>query len=130
MDRNYGWKSEENFNMNEIETVYTETVHLYETDGKKAKKKSNLKTNLSLVLVSSILSSALTGWGLYSKFSGKLEEQAAIYQKAQTTSNIASYNISNIQYTKTALAKGSSVTEIAKKVGPSIIGIRMTTSNS
>lgn len=129
MDKNYGWNIEEKNNIGETEQSNTDTASLYESARKEIKKKSNLKIYISLVLVSSTISSALVGWGLYSKFSDDLSKQAALYQKQQTT-NVKTDNISNIKYEKVALSKGSPVTEIAKKVNPSIVGIRMITGNS
>jgi serine protease Do len=128
MDRNYGWNIEEKNNLGETENLNTNIDGLYESTRKKIKKKSNLKIYISLVLVSSTISSALVGWGLYSKFSDDLSKQAALYQN-QTT-NVTTDNISNMKYEKVALTKGSSVTEIAKKVNSSIVGIRMITGNS
>ena len=39
------------------------------------------------------------------------------------------YNLNGNDISNVALAKGSSVTQIAKKMGPSVVGIRMTTNN-
>ncbi|HEY9059551.1 MAG TPA: trypsin-like peptidase domain-containing protein [Pseudobacteroides sp.] len=127
MDKNYGWNIEEKNNLDETEQSNTDG--LYDSTGKKIKNKFNLKKYISLVLVSSTISSALVGWGLYSKFSDELSKQAALYQKYQTT-NVMTDNAGNIKYEKVALTKGSPVTEIAKKVNPSIVGIRMVTGNS
>lgn len=96
---------------------------------KKVKRKSNIKTAISLILVSSVISSSLVGGFLYTKFSAELKNQTALLQNSLKTANVVNTSTptaSNLNLTKTALTKGSSVTEIAKKVGPSIVGIRMT----
>ncbi|AUS97386.1 peptidase S1 [Clostridium thermosuccinogenes] len=96
------------------------------------KKKSNLKTYISLVLATSLISSTAVGGALYSKFSGELKKQEALIQKAGIVSTINNSNSSSIDrggVIKTALVKGSTVTEIAKKVGPSVVGIRMSVAN-
>lgn len=96
-------------------------------------KRTRFKVYISLVLISSVISSAAVGGGLYWKFSEDMNKYMSSVQKLQSVSianDTATNGISNIKFSKTALAKGSAVTEIAKKVGPSIIGIRMTMSNS
>lgn len=93
------------------------------------KKKSNFKTYLSLVLITSILSSSVVGGALYSKFSSELKNQTALIQKSNLASSLSSKVNSDISYSKTSLESGASVTDIAKKVGPSIIGIRVTTNS-
>ncbi|MDF2522549.1 MAG: peptidase [Clostridiales bacterium] len=95
---------------------------------KKVKRKSNIKIVITLMLASSVLSSSLVGGVLYSKFSDQLKNQTALLQNAAKASNIvntASPSVSNLNLSKTALTKGSPTTEIVKKVGPSIVGIRI-----
>lgn len=99
----------------------------------KVKKRSRFKEYIAVVLISSVLSSAAVGGGLYWKFSGDMNQYMSSVQKLQSvsvTNDTSTGGISNIKFSKTALAKGSAVTEIAKKVGPSIVGIRMTMANS
>ncbi|MCX7710813.1 MAG: trypsin-like peptidase domain-containing protein [Clostridia bacterium] len=101
----------------------------------KQKKKSNVRTYIALVLTSSILSSAVMGGVMYSVFTSKMEQHTEAI-KTEKAINYASEDKSatndtgNNNISKLALAKGSAVTEIAKKVGPSIVGIRMTVANS
>lgn len=96
-------------------------------------RKSNFKTYIAIVLVTSLISSTGVGGALYYKFSSDLDKKLS---SAQSVSTSASTGKTKINYgTKeglinTALTKGSSVTEIAKLVGPSVVGIRMTTANS
>ena len=95
---------------------------------KKVKRKFSIKMVISLVLVSSVISSSLVGGVLYSKFSADLNKQTLLLQSAAKTSDAGSTKsavASNLNLTKTALAKGAPTTEIAKKVGPSIVGIRI-----
>jgi len=102
----------------------------------KTKNKSNLKTYIALVLASSLISSTAVGGALYSKFSKELKKQEALIQKADNYFAVDNFgnksdNSSKAQdkVVKTALPEGSAVTEIAKKVGPSVVGIRMTVAN-
>ena len=102
----------------------------------KTKNKSNLKTYIALVLASSLISSTAVGGALYSKFSKELKKQEALIQKADNYFAVDNFgnksdNSSKAQdkVEKTALPEGSAVTEIAKKVGPSVVGIRMTVAN-
>ncbi|NLX63828.1 MAG: trypsin-like serine protease [Clostridiaceae bacterium] len=110
----------------------------------KTKNKSSLKTYIALVLASSLISSTAVGGALYSKFSKELKKQEALIQKADndfTIDNSGNYSGKNSdnnsansskdedRVIKTALFEGSAVTEIAKKVGPSVVGIRMTVAN-
>jgi serine protease Do len=93
----------------------------------KKKKKSKFKTYIALVLASSIISSAAVGGALYSGFSGQLERQTELVQKAVGVTDKVSGTTNSIglNVEKTALAKGSAVTDIAKKVGPSVVGIQI-----
>jgi serine protease Do len=94
------------------------------------KKKSNLKTYICLVLITSIISSSIVGGILYSSFSAKLNSQAA-----QTSSELFTNNGNSAQAVKTGTTSSSngnmySAVDIAKKVGPSIVGVRMTVTSS
>ena len=109
----------------------------YYRQSARPKRKGRLLTYISLILVTAVVSTFATGGYLYSKFSSELKSASA--QAALASSNaqaaLASVNgnksggeLTNL--TSTALSKGSAVTEIAKKVGPSIVGIRMTITSS
>lgn len=91
----------------------------------KPKRKGRLLTYISLILVTAVISTFVTGGYLYSRFSNEVKNITAQAARTQE-STVKSAGVSNL--TATALAKGSAVTEIAKKVGPSIVGIRMTVS--
>lgn len=91
------------------------------------KKRINFPAYLSAVLVTAIITSAAVGGTLYYKFSNDLKKQAASIQSSQTSTGAAKIlGTSKGDVVQTALTKGSPVTEIAKEVGPSIVGIRMT----
>lgn len=99
------------------------------------KRKSKLLTYISLIVVTTLISTFATGGFLYSKFSNELKkaaDQTALASEtakdALVSANAAKSN-GSLNLTATALSKGAAVTEIAKKVGPSIVGIRMTVSS-
>lgn len=119
----------EDESINNVEEVKPEFSDSNKYTEVKSKKKSNFKTYISLVLVTSVISSSAVGGALYTKFSSELKNQNALIQKAGITASLSQMNLGNLSkdnIVKTALTQGSPVTEIAKKVGPSIIGIRMT----
>ena len=89
------------------------------------KKKNRFLVYLALVLVTSLITSAAVGGALYFKFSDELEKVNVANSGRLIASTLESGTASN-NVLQTALAKTSSVSEIAKKVGPSIVGIRMT----
>ncbi|MGE5606242.1 MAG: S1C family serine protease [Bacteroidota bacterium] len=88
-------------------------------DNHVSKPRPQLKTYVLLIVISSLISSLATGALLYGAFANRLNTRLTA---------------GNIQYTevpviKTSLPKSSPVTEIAKKVGPSVVGIRMALSS-
>ncbi|RCX09620.1 serine protease Do [Anaerobacterium chartisolvens] len=82
-------------------------------------------TYICLMLITSLVTSAAVGGALYSKFSGELEEvrntasasASGVTKVSNPSGNIALNDV---------LSQGSSVTSIAKKASPSIVGIRTT----
>lgn len=105
--------------------------HLYEDD--KPKKKSNFKSFIAIALVASVISSSVVGGVLYSRFSSELKNQSLLSQNtvfSGTTNQLNSDKTNTEGAVRTALTQGSSVAGIAKKVGPSVVGIRMTIANS
>jgi len=122
----------EDDSINNVEAVKPDFSGSYKNTEIKVKRKSIFKTYILLILATSVISSMVVGGVLYSKFSNELKNQNALIQKAGITASLNQMkidNLSKINVVKTALAKGSPVTEIAKKVGPSIVGIRMTVGN-
>lgn len=113
---------------NEV-TIIPEYSDNYVYIEEKKKKKGNFKTYVSLVIAASVLSSSVVGGALYLKFSDELKKQSILINKQGITSNLSNTALNNLRtdnIIKTALPQGSSVTQIAKKVSPSIVGIRMT----
>lgn len=90
-------------------------------------RKSFYKT-VALVLISCMLTSLLVGGGLYLKFSNDIK-QLTLQAAMQTNGNNPNSNeTASFDYAiSLATESGSSVASIAKKVGPSIVGIRMLT---
>lgn len=93
--------------------------------------KSQFKIYLLLIGVTSIVTGVIVAGFFTLKFSRELKELAFAH------SNNLCLETGAVDFDKyrqgaaqIALAKGSSVTEIAKKVGPSIVGIRMTISDN
>ena len=118
---------------------------------KRPRKKGKIVTYIALVLVTSMVSSITVGGILYNKFSKDLGSVRLAALSANTPSGqVLKENGQSLQSSgqnvsdgaqavtaasrdnlvKTALVKGSDVTSIAKKVGPSIVGIRMTVNSS
>ena len=112
------------------------------------RRKSKAFTYIAIILVTSLISSFVVGGVLYNKFSEDLEKVFLEALNASAVAEIAAKNLSmqlensasqqsdqlstlNVsKLTNTALTKGSDVTAIAKKAGPSIVGIRMTVSST
>jgi serine protease Do len=95
--------------------------------------KSKFKAYIAVMFATSLVTGGIVGGGLYYKFSEDLNKQTELVKQLAEASNTYETNVSKTasDFTlKTALAKGAPVTEIAKKVGPSIVGIRMTVANS
>lgn len=125
---------------------------------KKAKKKGRFITYVATVLTTTIISSFTVGVILYEKFSDDLKNALLsqnTIQNADSADNVygvfdsvgkivatgstkvsdtsdqsANQSSGDLNLAQTALAKGSPIPEIARKVGPSIIGIRMTVSST
>lgn len=108
--------------------MYSEFDYYNYENRMKPKKKSRLFTYLALVLLTSLLTSVLVGGMLYSKFSNEVEKVTAANQVINTTEFLDNGIKSNM-VVNAALSKNSSIIDIAKKIGPSIVGIRMTVSN-
>jgi serine protease Do len=95
------------------------------------RKKSNAGKYVALVLVSVILSSAVTGGGMYLYLTGQLgiSPPASAASAKPATESLSTANTSASApkaSTVSTLGAAMSATEVAKKVGPSIVGIRMT----
>jgi len=92
--------------------------------------KRKFLTYLSLVLSTSIVTSFIVGGAMYSSFSKKLNEQTGAVQNTITQNSTGTQTTaSSKSITGTNLLSSTSgdltVAQIAKKVGPSIVGIKM-----
>lgn len=92
----------------------------------KNRKSGSFKSYVAVILVSSIVSSA--GTGLY--FTNKINSKIDLLNNSSSAKveTISTKNENN-STTSTGEQKSSSVNAIAKKVGPSVVGIRMTVGN-
>jgi len=125
----------------------------YDNMGRKPqRKKRKAFTYITIVLVTTLVTSAVVGGFLYNKFAGDLNElklaslatENALQQMKLEDEQVQESDAKSLLYsasegvtavstdslTTTALTKGSDVTAIAKKAGPSIVGIRMTVSST
>lgn len=94
----------------------------------KKKKRANVITYLAIVLITSVITSTAVGGVLYFKFSSDLDKKLGHSNISAIASKNGSSTVLN-GIMKIGLDKGSPVTQIAKKVGPSVVGIRMTYAN-
>jgi serine protease Do len=96
------------------------------------KRKHRLLAYMSLVLVTSVITSFVVGGALYTSFSKQLSDvqnsissNSKLVQTASTEKDISGTNL-----VASTNLNDLTVTEIAKKVGPSIVGIKMTIKNN
>lgn len=102
----------------------------------KKKSKHKFLTYMSLVLITSIVTSFIVGGTMYSSFSKQLNEKVGSVQEsiAQVSSDdkktaieaAVPDSITGANLVTSTNLGDLTVTEIAKKVGPSIVGIKMT----
>lgn len=130
------WLDNDNlFNSNYYDSSESKHKGLYYTDyearNRKRSRRNGFLKSVALVMVSGLLTSTIVGGGLYYKFSNEMRELMVEQSNAQSVdSTPAKYQASD--YINTLLLSSdssSSITNIAKKVGPSIVGIRMVTQN-
>lgn len=128
--------SQNNFNFdsnseqgNYHQTYYKESIANYKKNGK-----HKFATYLSLVLITSLVTSFAVGGAMYSSFSKQLNEQVGALKQTVASTNTEKALASEVSAkagglnTTNLLSTSSdnlSVSEIAKKVGPSIVGIKM-----
>ncbi len=100
----------------------------FNQNNRPGRKKSSFFVYLALILVTSLITSVVVGGTLYNKFSDDLKNLNSANQSAvaSTLNSSTGGNTGGSNVLQTALEKTSSITDIAKKVGPSIVGIRMT----
>ena len=97
---------------------YTEYSN-YEEVKAKPNKLKRAASFVAIALVSSLVTGSVVGGGLYYKFSNDLKQVTATASKNST-----------LAMTKVALPKGSAVTDVAKKVAPSVVGIRVSNTST
>lgn len=98
------------------------------------KKKRKGKSYIAVILATSIVSSVVTGGILNYRFTEKINNQLAQIQQTNSASNLqktvsSSSDESTLSRTAAVLENSSSVSSIAKKAGPSVVGIRVTVAN-
>jgi len=129
---NNNWNNQDQYNYNfDNQTYYKDYKEIIVQP--KKRKGGRFITYLSLVLVTSIVTSFAVGGVMYSKFSQQLESQVSALKQASAASNSSTSPARLSTVTEDAkvtnLLNTSSgeltVAQIAKKVGPSIVGIKM-----
>lgn len=139
MYNNDDWNNQfqNNFNFeNNSEPPYKEQYqnqyYYKENISKPEKKKHKFLTYMSLVLVTSIVTSFIVGGAMYSSFSKQLSNvQTTVAQVSKDNQHLAttvassSSSVSGTNLVTSNSSGNLTVTEIAKKVGPSIVGIKM-----
>lgn len=98
----------------------------------RVKTKSNFLKYVSIVAITSIVTSGVVGGTLYTTFSRQLNAQTSKIQSLLLNTSSSSSNVasSSSNVVMTSSESGSSVVNIAKKLKPSIVGIRMTVGSS
>lgn len=133
MDDNFNTQGTDNNNSSN-NNAYTGYSYNYSPDTGNFKpyreKRSNFKTYISIILITTILSSAVVGGTLYKSFSSKIAKQSAEIEKLTSLSTMKQTTQPSITGTPSKTGSGYSVADVAKKVGPSVVGIRMTVTNS
>jgi len=106
------------------------------------RRKHKFLTYISLVLITSFVTSFIVGGAMYSSFSKQLNEQVGSVQKTlaqvstdakNSVATTVASTAGSVTGTNLVTSAGSSnltVAEIAKKVGPSIVGIKMAVQGS
>ncbi len=132
MDSDFNDESRNGFYEEVIHNENTKTVR------KASKKRFGFFGMIAAILIVALISSFSTGYVMNSHFNSVLDKKlSAIDNSDSSNINTASAaltkssNTNNVNsVSKLALVKDSSITQIAKAVGPSVIGIRMTVSRS
>jgi serine protease Do len=98
------------------------------------KKRRKGKSYIAVILATSIVSSAVTGGVLNYRFTDKINQQLSQIQQTNQVPNLqktieSSSDKATISKAVSTLETGSSVSAIAKKAGPSVVGIRLTVAN-
>lgn len=120
-------ESLQDFSNEKVSEAENESIHSTISSRAKKHKEHNFKKYVAVALISSILSGSLVGSGLYYGFSKQLEKQSASIESLSTLSTVSNNAGTGAAVVTTAdYSNDSTVTKIAKEVGASIVGIRMT----
>ncbi len=131
-NNNQDWNNQSHYNYNfDNQTYYKEIIVQ-----PRKKRGSRLITYLSLVLATSVVTSFVVGGAVYSKLSQQLDSQVSALKQTAAVSSTnnstsspkqLSTSVDDIKATNlfSTGAGNLTVAEIAKKVGPSIVGIKM-----
>lgn len=131
-DNNINWVNPEEENKSDISEIKQSS---YYSESVKPKSNLGIKKILTIILVTSLLSSSIVGISLTYLFSQKINEQNKLLEKTGVVKNI-----DDVLSTKVSTKNDTSITEnnyssstvekIAKKAGPSIVGIKITLQSS
>ncbi len=136
-NNNQDWNNQSHYNYNfDNQTYYKEIIVQ-----PRKKRGSRLITYLSLVLATSVVTSFVVGGAVYSKLSQQLDSQVSALKQTAAVSSTnnstsspkqLSTSVDDIKATNLfSTGTGNlTVAEIAKKVGPSIVGIKMSVQSS
>lgn len=136
-NNNQDWNNQSHYNYNfDNQTYYKEIIVQ-----PRKKRGSRLITYLSLVLATSVVTSFVVGGTVYSKLSQQLDSQVSALKQTAAVSSTnnstsspkqLSTSVDDIKATNLfSTGTGNlTVAEIAKKVGPSIVGIKMSVQSS
>jgi serine protease Do len=92
------------------------TMNSFNHDFENNPKTTKFRSYLLIILTTSLITALVVGGGLYQAFSLKLNHTPVAQKTTQTS----------LPVLRTSTAQGYSISEIAKQVGPSVVGIRMT----
>lgn len=114
---------------NKKEYVNYHVMNYEMSNKKKGRKKISrgfIRT-AALVIVCCLMTGFATGRGVYLKLSGEIKELQRMQAELMDNNLLVGSNISFENGLLLASDSGMTITKIAKKVGPSIVGIRMVT---
>jgi serine protease Do len=132
MDNHFKWYDEND------EQSYRKIFFKDQVYKNREPRKRKWISTIALMLAVSIITGVTVSGIMYKQFSTKLEELQGTIVSNSNILNDSNNSNSGMLYPmdgisdsamNMALSKGSSISEIAKKVGPSIVGIRLTTEN-
>lgn len=121
--------NQNNNNNEQLNNVYFPEVAA-DFDGghyeRRYRRRSKVKVYISIILATSIISSTVVGGILYSMFTDKLNKQADAINSIKASGSVSTYQPTKTSLSTTSSTSMYSAVDIAKKVSPSIVGIRTT----